>query len=291
MSGFARRMQQAAAHLSSANGALSFDHVFLIALENSDRSTIIGSSSAPNINSYVSTYAQCTHYHSIYHPSLPNYFQVTTGSDQGTSGGDDTSPTISVSNVFANMTSDGISWKTYAENLPSPYTNWNHYTAGSPYDVGEYSSRHVPAVFFNSIMSSSTERAKVVDYTQLATDLSGGTVPQFAWITPNRIDDMHDGTVSQMDTWVGNAVSAIKSSTSWTVNKSLIILWWDEDGEDGQTNNQLVASVFIAKNVVSAGYSSSRAYGHLNVLSTIQSVLGVSQDLSGGAAVMSDLFS
>ena len=40
-------------------------------------------------------------------------------------------------------------------------------------------------------------------YTQLASDLSAGKLPAFSFITPNLIDDMHDGTVAQGDTVAG----------------------------------------------------------------------------------------
>ncbi len=39
--------------------------------------------------------------------------------------------------------------------------------------------------------------ANDVPYSQLATDLANNTLPAFSFITPNLIDDMHNGTVAQ----------------------------------------------------------------------------------------------
>ena len=46
-------------------------------------------------------------------------------------------------------------------------------------------------LYFTSLTDCS---ANDVPYSQLATDLANNALPAFSFITPNLIDDMHDGT-------------------------------------------------------------------------------------------------
>jgi acid phosphatase len=69
-----------------------------------------------------------------------------------------------------------------------------------------------------------------VPYTQLATDLgSTATTPNYLFITPNLIDDMHDGTIAQGDTWLSQNVPTILNSSAFTSQNSVLNIVWDED--------------------------------------------------------------
>jgi hypothetical protein len=264
--------------------AAPYDHVFLVPMENATRSSVIGNKSMPVINSLATTYAQAGAYVAACHPSLPNYLDFTSGSTQGKCNGNDASPILNVPNLFGDLTNNNLSWKSYVENLPTDYTTWNPNT-GKEVEIGEYAAKHEPAVFYQSVMSSATERAKVVNYTALAGDLSSGNVPRFGYIGLNLINDGHDGTPAQADAGVAKVVAAIQGSTAWTSQRSLIVVTWDE----GVGSNQTVAFLAIAKDA-RAGYVSPIKYGHLNLLATIQTALGDPADRSGGAKPMSDLF-
>jgi phosphatidylinositol-3-phosphatase len=62
-----------------------------------------------------------------------------------------------------------------------------------PSDSGEYAVRHNPPAYYTTLHSCPGDD---VPYSQLATDLAHGQLPAFSFITPNLIDDMHDGTVA-----------------------------------------------------------------------------------------------
>lgn len=189
-----------------------------------------------------------------------------------------------VPNLFGDLTTAGIGWKNYVENLPSSSGSWN---GSGVWEVGNDAARHVPAVFYQSVMGSASERAKVVNYSQLSTDLSGGTVPKFSYVGLNLIDDGHSGTLGQADTAVGNTVAAIQASTAWTTQRSLILIVWDEDSNTGGSNQ--VALIAVAKDA-KPGFTSAVSYGHLNTLATIEAAVGDPTDRSGGASLMTDLF-
>ena len=61
----------------------AFDHIFVVVEENKRFDQIIGSSSAPYINSLASEYGLASNYKPITHPSLPNYLALTGGSTFG----------------------------------------------------------------------------------------------------------------------------------------------------------------------------------------------------------------
>src|SRR6516162_6778037 len=56
---------------------------------------------------------------------------------------------------------------------------------------GNYAVRHNPAVYYTTLHGCS---GADVSYSHLATDLARNQLPAFSFITPNLIDDMHNGT-------------------------------------------------------------------------------------------------
>src|SRR5437867_13439395 len=61
----------------------SFSHIFEIVMENHSYSSIIGSSSAPYINSLAQQYGLATRFYAVRHPSLPNYLALIGGDTFG----------------------------------------------------------------------------------------------------------------------------------------------------------------------------------------------------------------
>jgi len=130
----------------------------------------------------------------------------------------------------------------------------------------------------------------VVPYTSFASDLaSTATTPNYAWVTPNLCDDMHDCLISTGDTWLSQNVPTILNSPAFTTQNSLVLITWDED--DGTQNNQ-VPMLVIAKSVP-AGFRSSTLYNHYSMISTIESAWGLSPLTTndGTATPLSDFFS
>src|SRR6267378_216617 len=56
-----------------------FSHVILVVEENHGYSEVIGNSAMPYLKSLASKYGLATQYFANAHPSLPNYFMMTTG--------------------------------------------------------------------------------------------------------------------------------------------------------------------------------------------------------------------
>src|SRR5262249_25692950 len=64
---------------SSQDGSIPLvSHVFLLVEENHSYNSVIGNPTMPYTNSLAQKYALATHYYADAHPSLPNYFMLTT---------------------------------------------------------------------------------------------------------------------------------------------------------------------------------------------------------------------
>src|SRR5690242_12449199 len=158
------------------------DHVFVVVLENHAFSQVIGSPSMPYLNSLASAHSLATNYFANTHPSIGNYFMLTTGNIE--TNNDAFTGTVSSDSIPRAFAAAGKTWKAYMESLPSV-----GYTGG---DIYPYFKHHNPYVYLADVLNSSTELARVVPYTQLASDLGSGTLPNFAFIAPNAEDDAHD---------------------------------------------------------------------------------------------------
>src|ERR1700758_3571525 len=59
--------------------SVRFGHVFIVVEENHNYSEVIGSASMPYFNSLANQYGLAANYHANAHPSIPDYFMLTTG--------------------------------------------------------------------------------------------------------------------------------------------------------------------------------------------------------------------
>ena len=252
--------------------AVNYTHVIWIFEENHSYGDIIGSSQAPYINSLATECGLATNYHNISHPSLPNYVAATSG--LGLSGisqfTSDCNPSKRCSTSAPSIFGQTSSWKAYEESMPS-----NCYKKNS----GEYAVRHNPPPYFTTLSGCAT---KDVPYTQLAGDLASGNLPAFSFVTPNLIDDMHDGTIAQGDTWLQSNLPTILNSSEYQSGTTAVFITWDE-GEGGTSNdcatNTTDIGCHVATLVVSPsttpGTQSSTLFNHYSLLGTSEQLLGL----------------
>jgi acid phosphatase len=274
----------AAAPRAAANALVpAFDHIFVVIMENTSASSIIGNTSqAPYINSLAKQYAYSSNYFAITHPSLPNYLTLTGASSFGITS--DCLPSacpVNAANIGDRLDTAGTSWKAYMESMPA---------ACRTTDSSPYVAKHNPFVYFNNIRTDATRcNSHVLPLTQLATDLkSASTTPRFGWITPNMCNDMHDCSISTGDTWLSNQVPAILNSAAFTTQNSALFLLWDEDDFTGTNQVELV----VAGSQVKKGYISNTQYNHYSLMRTIEDAWNMAPLTSNDTAAspMTDFF-
>ncbi len=255
------------ASAAASTGSAAVAHIFVILMENHSASQIIGSPEAPFINRLARQYALAADYSALFHPSLPNYIALTSGSNQGIT--DDRSPptagfAVDATNIADRIEASGRTWKAYAESMPSP--------GFASSDTSLYATRHVPFLYYKDILDNAARlKAHVVPLTQLAPDLASvSTTPDYAFITPNLCNDMHDCSVAVGDKWLSEIVPLILGSPAFTSTPSLLVVTWDE-GTDSDNN----VTTIVAGTAARQGYQSSTPYDHYSLLHTIEAVWGL----------------
>ena len=245
----------------------SVAHIFVIMEENKPSSLIFDNTSvAPYINSLIDTYGFATNYSAVTHPSLPNYLAITSGSTDGVST--DCNPPsagciVSVKNIADEIQKSGRTWKEYAESMPSPCYAFNS---------GNYATKHNPFLYYADIINNKSRcESHVVPFHNLSNDLkSVSTTPNYAFITPNLCNDMHNCSIEVGDYWLSKTVPMILNSKAFTSEPSLLIITWDE----GNSSNNQVATI-VAGSAAKKHYKSNVAYSHYSVLSTIEASWGL----------------
>jgi phosphatidylinositol-3-phosphatase len=240
-----------------------FQHVVLVVEENHSFSSVIGNSAMPYLNGLASQYSLATQYYADTHPSMGNYFMLTTG--QVVTNDDNFGGTVDVDNIVRRLVSAGKTWKSYAEGLPAV-----GYMADGP---PPYAKNHDPFSYFSDVAASRAEAANLVPFSQFSSDLASGRVPNFSFVLPNSIDDAHDGTLSQADTWLQQNIGPLVSSP--TFQSSLLIIVFDEsDDTDTAGGGGHVPAVIVSPKA-KAGYKSTTTYQHQSTLQLILRALGV----------------
>ncbi|MBZ5544919.1 MAG: choice-of-anchor D domain-containing protein [Acidobacteriia bacterium] len=247
--------------------------------ENHGYTSVVGSSSMPYLNSLISHYGLATNSVADTHPSIGNYFMLTTG--HILTNNDSETPSsfpVSVDNIAHELELVGGTWKDYREM------------------TGTYYPRHDPLAYMTNI-----NNANLVLFTQFATDLANGNLPDLSWIVPNGCDDAHDCALSTADSWLQINVDPLIKSALFQQDGLLIITFDESSGSGSCTDSDIqagtwcggqVATVIVSPLLVSAGFKSSNSYHHESVLRLMSEGLGLTTfpGFSSGAGNMSDFF-
>ena len=237
-------------------------HVFVIVLENRSYDQVVGSG---YIAQLAQQYAIATNYHGVYHPSLPNYLAMTSGSTWGVA--DDGWHSLPAGGLGSQLSAAGIEWRAYMEGM----------TNGCYQNGNGYALKHNPFAYYGGKCPS-----QVVPFTQFATDMAGA-VPRFVWITPNLCHDGHDCPNSTVNAWLSQTVPAILASDAWQDNGVLFITW--DEGEDSANS---VLTLVIHPDPLR--HQSALSYNHYSLLATIEDMLGVERlGAAAQATPMNDL--
>jgi PKD repeat protein len=218
-----------------AQAATTPPHVLMVVMENTSYEQIVGNSQMPFVNAQVAANGSVSTT-DLSHPSEPNYLGMTSGSiynnPQDLTPQDQTYPGPQFTDQLATA---GIAWKAYMEDMPVACDLTDQFGPGN-YDVN-----HDPFMYYNSVRTNAAQCNRVVPYPQLTTDLNSVTAPSFIWVTPNLINDMHDGTPAQGDAFLQGLVTQVRASSWWT-SGSRIVITWDEGVSTEQVLTLVIGS-------------------------------------------------
>lgn len=283
-------------HAASGPGNRSnlknFQHVFVIMMENTSYTSLIGNPNAPWINSAAATYGLATNYYGVSHPSQPNYIAATSGSTNGVTS--DNNTTLNVPNIVDQLEAHGKTWKAYMQSLSLCSGNLLASSCGNQL----YERKHDPFISYQDVQSNPARTANIVDFSQFATDLANNAVPDFSWISPDQCNDMHGrggptsdpcnfANVQQLiatgDAFLKATVGEIMNSRAWNGNSVIFITWDESDftgtgpagfGDtsgccDANPGGGHVVMLTISQSDHSAR-TSNVAYNHYSMLATIE---------------------
>jgi phosphatidylinositol-3-phosphatase len=270
---------------NSRSSIKNFQHVFIIMMENTSYTSLIGNPNAPFINAAAAKYGLATNYFGVTHPSQPNYIAATSGSTNGVINDNDV--TINVANIVDQLEANGKSWKAYMQSYSLCTTPLDHACGNQLYE-----RKHNPFISYQDVQSNPTRVANIVDFSKFATDLASDNVGDYTWISPDQCNDMHgraatandpcdfsqvQSLIATGDTFLLNTVNAIMNSRAWTGNSVIFIAWDESDFPFSDTSGCCDANpggghvvMITISHSDHAPRTSNVAYNHSSMLATIE---------------------
>jgi acid phosphatase len=260
-------------------------------LENSNYTDIVGSPNAPYINGLIAQGGLATQYYANTHPSIGNYFVMTTG--EVYTNNDGFNGVLSIDNVVRELQAASKSWKVYAQSLPQ-----QGYLGG---DVYPYFRHHNPIAYFSDVQPPSQLNLNIVNFNQLATDLAGDNLPAYSFIVPDAEHDAHDcpggGSdcdvgvrVAAADAWLSANLSQLLANAQFQ-QSGILVITTDESRNDDTNRGGRVATVLVGTGV-KVGYQGTGTYDHRSLLGLSMTALGVTviPNGAGSARQMTEFF-
>jgi hypothetical protein len=212
-------------------------HVVVVVLENEVLSEVW--QHGPYERYLAGTYGNATSYYATCHPSAPNYLAMFAG--VANQCGSDTWHNYTNNTLGQEFDAANLTWGAFAESLPS-----NACSSPGSATVGMFATRHVPALFFSSVLTNQTYCHDHVENSSVFNgSVANGTLRNYSYYTPNLCDDGHNGCggnttpaqmTSQADAWLEDWLSPILNHTGRCsnpaeralINHTAFILTWDE---------------------------------------------------------------
>jgi len=272
----------AAAPAAPPQSATTQANVVMVVEENHSYEQVIGNTNMPYLNGLAQQGALAQQYYASAHPSIPNYFDLTTGATQTL---DNNWPgPLAADNLARELNVAGKPWKVYAEDLPS-----QGYLGTS---MGNYIKHHNPFAYFTDVVNDPNQAANIVPFSQFANDLNAGRLPAFSFVIPNLPDDAHscatgvtcddNSMLAYADQWLKNNIAPLLTSPQFQ-RSGLLLITFDESNLADLRNGGGRVPLIAAGPKAKPGAQSSTLYRHENTLKTVCAVLGIG-NCPGGAA-------
>src|ERR1019366_3240033 len=141
--------------------------------------------------------------------------------------------------------------------------------------------------------SNATCKANIRPYTELATDLTAGTVAQYNFLTPNLCNDMHGASgcpsdsIATGDTWLSQQIPIIMASNAYKNNGAIFITWDESEGGENP-----IGMIVLSPKAKGNGYQGAIKYYHSSMVRTVEDVFGLTPLIADSANQpnLSDLF-
>jgi hypothetical protein len=308
-------------------------HVWIVVLENKNYATTFGSGSqAPYLAKTLPAYGQLlTQYYGIGHHSLDNYITMISGQppnpdtqsdcqtfsdftgtvrSDGVAIGHGCVYPAAAQTIGDQLEAKGLTWKQYAEDMTDSSTepdtcrhpvlgDTDHSETAKAGD--QYATKHVPFVYFHSIIDRPICGTNVVDLDALPADLaSAATTPTYSFITPDLCSDGHDtpcidgrpGGLKSINDFLQTWIPQITGSPAFADN-GLLIVTFDEASNDasdccgepmspntasngGSGNGGGRVGAVLLSRYIKPGTVNATPYNHYSLLRSTEDLFGLS---------------
>lgn len=141
------------------------------------------------------------------------------------------------------------------------------------------------------MVNSQNQTNNLVPFGQFASDLASNQLPQFSFIVPNLLDDAHDGSLNQADSWLNTNIAPLIASSTFQQDGLLIIVFDESFDSDTQGGGGQVAAIVISAQG-KKNYQSTTKYQHQSTCELVLQALGVTTfpGAAQGAPQMTEFF-
>ncbi len=256
-----------------------FGHLILLVMENL---SMTDAAKDPYFQQLMKQYSYASNFYALDHPSLPNHIGLVSGDTfrfkHDCSPGENCHVAGSLTNIADQLEAANLTWKAYIEGMPQPCSTTS---------TDLYLVRHNPFVYFDSIRNDPARcAAHDLPFPQFQSDLENGSLPNFAWVVPDKCNGMHtqcgpDKTrIQQGVDWLSVWLPKILDSKQFQSDGVLILTFDEGVGAAGccsQAGGGQVLTLVISKNpaVKTGGWSSGAPYNHYSILKTIEGNWGL----------------
>src|SRR5690348_2990859 len=200
----------------------------LVIMEENHGTAEVFPSGMPYLWHLARRYGYASDWSAITHPSLPNYLAIFSGSafNDPPDCGPGPGCAYPAPSVFGQALALGKTARSYEESMPVPCDRS---------DSGTYAVRHNPWAYIpgeTAACRSGDVPAGTPAGGALTSAVRAGTLPNVGLITPNLVNDAHDGTLGQADAWLRRWLPIIMSGLDWRHGRLAIAGVFDE-GEPG----------------------------------------------------------
>ncbi|KAG9234898.1 phosphoesterase family-domain-containing protein [Amylocarpus encephaloides] len=259
----------ALATFATANAAYvpgkAFDRFLTIWLENQD---FAKASKNAQMEGLIKQGVLLTNYYAHTHPSQPNYIASVGGDYFGMNHDGYMTIPENVSTVVDLFETKGIEWKGYFEGVPGP----GYMGEGSTRPDGNgfgYVRKHNPFISYDSINMNGSRLGQLQSLMSFQRDVAANTVPQYAHISPDMLNDGHDTSLEFAANWTDSFLAPLLNNEE-VMKNTLILLTYDES-ETYPIPNKIVS--LLLGNAIppeKKGTTDNTFYTHYSILSTLQ---------------------
>jgi phosphatidylinositol-3-phosphatase len=247
---------------SALAGAIpTFDHVYVVFLENHSYSDIVGAPAAPYLKGLIARGGLATNWYGLARPSQPNYLALFAGTTLNVR--DNLDHDFTKRTIADQLEERGLTWRVFAENVP-PDCFTGSVAHDGPDGPGEYRRKHEPAISFRQISGDPDRCASITDFSHFATGAAS-----FNLIVPNQCHSMHDCSVAVGDAFMAGFIPRIIDAPDWGPNDLLVVTF-----DEGHSRDQHISTILLSDRVT-PGFRSAVRHDHYSLLRTLEASWGL----------------